>query len=258
VVGAALVVALVLDWSSSLNGYPAAAAYSIALLLASQSLAPQGVAVLVSHDLRSPLSTIRGYAQLARRRTPDVVHELATIETVADRMRRTLDDLLDTAHLQAGQQLALQCAATDLVALVQRAVADRRITAPDCSFSLSAAAAPLIGYWDAIRVERVVSNLLDDAVKYSSANAAIEVVFEQRAGHAVLHVRDHGIGIPADQLSAVFQPFQRASNTGAIGGSGLGLASASAVIAQHGGSIEVASREGEGSTFIVRLPFAIA
>ena len=103
-----------------------------------------------------------------------------------------------------------------------------------------------------------MSNLLDNAVKYSSANTAIEVVLEQRAGHAVLHVRDHGIGIPADQLSAVFQPFQHASNTGAIGGSGLGLASASAVIAQHGGSIEVASREGEGSTFIVRLPFAIA
>src|SRR5439155_26651383 len=102
---------------------------------------------LVSHDLRSPLGTIRGYAQLARRRTPAVVHELATIETVADRMRRTLDDLLDTAHLQAGQQLALKCAATDLVALVQRAVADRRITAPDCSFSLSGVAAPLIGYW---------------------------------------------------------------------------------------------------------------
>ena len=117
-----------------------------------------------------------------------------------------------------------------------------------------------MGRWDRARIERVIANLVSNALKYSPGGDDVEVgvAREDRAdgaAEAVVVVRDRGVGIPARDLPHVFEWFRRASNVeGRIQGSGVGLASARMIVEQHGGSIAAESREGEGSTFTVRLP----
>ncbi len=117
----------------------------------------------------------------------------------------------------------------------------------------------LIGLWDASRLERVIGNLLANALKYSAQDSTITMAVEQEQAEggtwAIVKVRDQGIGIPAKDLPCIFEQFYRASNVdGQIRGIGLGLASARQIVEQHGGTITVVSEEAIGSTFTVRLP----
>ena len=113
----------------------------------------------------------------------------------------------------------------------------------------------LVGEWDVARLERVLGNLLSNAIKYSPNGGEIAVSVRAEAGQAVLTVQDRGIGIPPADQPRVFERFERARNAvGRIGGSGIGLATSKQIIEQHGGTIAVESREGQGSTFTVRLP----
>jgi signal transduction histidine kinase len=118
---------------------------------------------------------------------------------------------------------------------------------------------PLVGDWDAGRLGRALANLLSNATKYSpdGGEVVVGLAREQGAGGAwaVLRVRDRGIGIPAADLPHVFEPFYRAANAVAqAGGAGIGLAGARQIVEQHGGMIDVESRDGEGTTVTVRLP----
>jgi signal transduction histidine kinase len=117
----------------------------------------------------------------------------------------------------------------------------------------------LTGMWDAGRLERVLANLISNALKYSPNGGEIDVTVEQvdEEGRrwAVVKVKDSGIGIPAADLPHIFERFHRGANvSGRIPGTGIGLAAAQEIVEQHGGSISVQSREGDGSTFTVRLP----
>jgi len=115
----------------------------------------------------------------------------------------------------------------------------------------------LVGAWDQPRVERVVRNLMENAIKYSpnGGEIAVRLTSEERDGPwAVITVRDHGLGIAANDVSKVFSRFHRGSNVGRIPGTGIGLASVQQIVEQHGGTIAVESAEGVGSTFTVRLP----
>jgi signal transduction histidine kinase len=120
--------------------------------------------------------------------------------------------------------------------------------------------AELIGAFDISRLRRVLNNLVDNAIKYSPQGGDVIV----RLGHepadtAVLEVEDHGLGIPATDVSRIFDRFQRASNVeGRFAGTGIGLASARHIVESHAGSIEVDSREGAGTLFRVRLPLRSA
>lgn len=119
----------------------------------------------------------------------------------------------------------------------------------------------LVGDWDRVRLERLVDNLLSNAIKYSPHGGDVVVTIRQARCHggdwAVLAVRDQGIGIPAAEFGRIFERFHRGTNVaGRITGTGIGLASARQVAAEHGGSIAVESREGGGSTFTVRLPLS--
>ncbi len=120
----------------------------------------------------------------------------------------------------------------------------------------------LVGAWDGARLGRVLGNLLGNAVKYSPDGGEIVVRVgreEDGAGAwAVVRVSDPGIGIPAADLPHLFEWFRRGANVGGIGGTGIGLAGAKQIIAQHGGTIDVASEEGTGTTFTVRLPLVEA
>jgi len=113
----------------------------------------------------------------------------------------------------------------------------------------------LVGEWDSRRLERVVANLVGNAVKYSPAGGSVTVRIATADGWAILQVQDQGLGIPAQDLPRVFERFHRGANVvGKILGTGVGLASALQIIEQHGGTIVVESEPGSGTCFTVRLP----
>jgi signal transduction histidine kinase len=218
----------------------------------------------ITHDLKTPLTAIRGNAQLLQRRlaqTPDgarLAARLTSIVEATTSMTALLDELLDVARLQMGQPLTLDRRPTDLVGLVRRVVQQQQAGRRH-RLHVEATAPQLVGEWEAARLERVVANLLSNAIKYSPQGGAITVrlAAEDAAagGWAVLAVRDQGLGIPAADLPYIFAGFHRAGNVaGQIPGTGLGLASARQIVEQHGGTISVESQEGVGSTFTVRLP----
>ncbi|HZQ35905.1 MAG TPA: ATP-binding protein [Dehalococcoidia bacterium] len=221
----------------------------------------------ISHDLGQPLAAIRAVNRHLRRRAEagvtippaELAGQLALIDDASAAMLGMLRELLDLVRLQAGRPLDLDYAQIDLNALVREQVQLHRATSSRHELRLIAASEPVVGEWDAARLARVVSNLLANAIKFSPAGGTITVATarERRNGQpqAVLRVRDEGIGIPADELGHLLQPFYRARNAaGALRGSGIGLAASRQIVEQHGGAIAIASREGAGTTVTVCLP----
>ena len=242
-----------------------------ALAAARQALAVRDeFLAAVSHDLRTPLTSIRGLAQLLARRlerlagppAPPVLAQVAAIEQAARRMAAMVDELLDVSRLEAGQPLALHRTQVDLVALARACAAEHGQTAPEVSIRVTAAVPDVIGRWDAGRLERVLSNLLTNAIKYSSAGGAIVVgvrLAEPDGAWAELTVSDQGVGIPAEDLPQVFERFHRGANVaGRVAGMGLGLAGVRRIVEDHGGTIAVTSTEGAGTTVTVRLPRTVS
>jgi signal transduction histidine kinase len=115
------------------------------------------------------------------------------------------------------------------------------------------ASQPVLGRWDPLRLDQVVTNLLSNAMKYGEGKP-IEIAVWREAESALVRVRDHGIGIPLDQIDRIFGRFERAVSERAYGGLGLGLYIVRRFVEAHGGRVRVESREGEGSTFTVELP----
>jgi signal transduction histidine kinase len=221
----------------------------------------------ISHDLKNPLATIGAQAQLLRRLaaaeedSPPGRERLRAgirrVERTVERMTRMLDGLLDVTRLELGGRLELQRAPMDLVEVTRRVVAEHQERAPRHRIQL-AGEATLTGNWDMARIERALDNLVGNAVKYSPDGGVIMVLCVRERDElddwAILSVRDHGVGIPAADLGNVFERFHRARNVGQISGTGIGLAMIRDVIELHGGTIDVESTEGMGSTFTVRLP----
>jgi signal transduction histidine kinase len=220
----------------------------------------------ISHDLRTPLTSIRGLAQLLQRRlargaamtTEELTERLGRIEEQTVLMARMIDDLLDVARIEAGRPLELRRESCDLAALVQKSAADVQRTTDRHRLHVVAEDAPIVGSVDAARLERVVLNLLTNAVKYSPDGGDVALTVRpdpDSIGWAILAVRDGGIGIPSEDLPRIFERFYRASNVGdQLRGTGLGLAGARQIVEQHGGEIAVSSEPGAGTTFTVRLP----
>jgi signal transduction histidine kinase len=161
------------------------------------------------------------------------------------------------ARLQAGQ-LELHSEPTDLVLLVERVVMRLQLTTEHHTLSCLPRVERLVRDVDPRRMEQVIGNLISNAIKYSPQGGPIEVtIAEESAGQeALLTVRDHGIGIPAHELSQIFERFVQAENarTSGMEGTGLGLYLCRALIEQHEGRIWCESVEGRGSTFFVALP----
>ncbi len=184
---------------------------------------------------------------------------LMTIETSVKKMRTMIDDLLDLAQLQAGQELPFDTSEQNFVALVQRVVQEQQAMTTHHTLVFQTPVAELFVSIDAERLERVVGNLLNNAIKYSPAGGEVLIGLSQEHGEAanwaVLKLQDAGIGIPAADLSHIFEPFWRANNSkGKIQGTGVGLTSAAQIIEQHNGTITVESEEGMGTLFTIRIP----
>ena len=221
----------------------------------------------VSHDLKTPLTLIKGHADLLHGRAlatdlPEVRRMAAGLGSIgesATEMAGLIEDLLDLARLEMGQTPELTRRPTDLVGLVRRVVGPHQSATDRHRFRLDIAVPELVGTWDPTLLERVLDNLLTNAVKYSPEGGEIGValvrVDDGGGATAVLTVRDEGMGIPAADLPRVFERFFRAENVaGQIDGTGLGLAGVRYTVESHGGTIGVVSREGAGSTFTIRLP----
>jgi signal transduction histidine kinase len=223
-----------------------------------------------AHDLKNPLAGIKNTVQLLARRVrsnrlPDLEHlaeALDRVDRTVSRAAAQVEELLDLTRLQMGQSLELDRAPTDLVAIIQDVVANQSQRSTGHVIRLEANPSQIRGEWDARRLSRVVANLLDNAIRYSPAGGSITVTLgldgNEQNGSVVLAVQDSGIGIPADDLPRIFERFHRASNVrGRIAGTGVGLASACSIVEAHGGTIDVESVEGSGSTFTVRLPIGV-
>jgi signal transduction histidine kinase len=215
-----------------------------------------------SHDLKSPLTFIKGMASLRRRRavrTPEtepLIDALEQIEASAGRMAQQLDELVDAGRLQTGRPLELRRDHVDLVGLARKAVSEHQHTTDRHALHVSSSVSHLVGTWDETRLGRVLDNLLDNAVKYSPRGGAVNVAISAEQGdQAVLSVSDCGEGIPANDLPHIFERFRRGANVeGRIPGAGIGLAGVQSIVEQHCGTIAVASEVGVGTTFTIRLP----
>jgi signal transduction histidine kinase len=217
----------------------------------------------VSHDLKSPLTFIKGMASLRRRRatmTPEtegLVDALDQIEASAGRMSEQLDELVDASRLEAGQTLELRREPTDLIELARTAVAQRQQSTDRHALYVSTTLPELVGVWDALRLARVLDNLLDNAVKYSPRGGTVEVKIAQEDGLAALSVADRGEGIPAADLPHIFERYRRGRNVeGRIPGTGIGLAGVQRIVELHDGTIDVDSQVGAGTTCTIRLPLS--
>jgi two-component system OmpR family sensor kinase len=221
-----------------------------------------------SHELRTPLTTIRGFAELYRQgaaRDPAELNRLMRrIEDQAARMGLLVDDLLLLARLD--QQRPLDRSPVDLLALAADAVADAHALDPDRRIELvlgSGDAEPrhaLIVLGDDQRLRQVLANLVDNALRHTPAGSPVEVrvgeaALDGRAGAAV-EVVDHGPGLTPEQTERVFERFYRAdpARSGGDGGTGLGLSIVAALVAVHGGTVQVDSVPGRGTRFRVLLP----
>ena len=213
---------------------------------------------IVAHELRTPLTTLLLRAQVARRKNTgtwpaEVVDVMDLIGRSTGRMVRIIDDLLQATQLEAGT-FAIAAEPTDLVAAVNEAVARARSANPEFTIAVEGPER-LITSCDPGRVDQVISNLVGNAIKYSGTARDIAVTLEVDKRFAVIAVRDHGIGIPLEQLPLVFDRFFRTQEgKRAAQGVGLGLYLCRKLVELHGGTIKAESTPGQGSVLSFTLP----
>ncbi|MHB8647958.1 MAG: sensor histidine kinase, partial [Thermomicrobiales bacterium] len=210
---------------------------------------------MVTHELRNPLTSLKGYAQLMQRRAAYDARGMAVIVSQTNLLERLVDDLRDVARLES-RGLELNRAEVDLVALARRCMEQARTLVKGHRLLLDLPDQPLVGWWDGDRLAQVMQNLVSNAIKYSPDGGDILVRIEDRGYEARVSVRDHGIGIVPEALPQLFGRFYRAQGALTLGvqGLGLGLYITKGLIEAHGGQIWVESEAGAGSTFIFTLP----
>jgi signal transduction histidine kinase len=214
---------------------------------------------IAAHELKTPVTSLRGYAQLLLRSGPDtdpsvVNRGLHTIDHQSRKLSQLTTKLLDVSRIDAGK-LALDFQETDLAALLRVAVATVADGAPQHTLELDAPRTCCVSI-DPIRMEQVIGNLLSNAIKFSPDGGHIHVALaESSADSSVrLEVRDHGVGIPVDRRANLFERLYQAHGDGYLSGLGLGLYISSQLVQLHGGHIEAQFPEEGGTAFVVTLP----
>jgi len=216
----------------------------------------------VSHELRTPIHLIRGFAETLRSSGQDRVEadrHLAIIERNALRMERIVEDLLTLARLEREPSGWLSVESCSLEDICQSAFENVKGQAEARSVRLESSIQPSLALTaNPGLVEQALTNLLENAVRYSPAGSAVLLEAKARDGTIELSVRDRGSGIPAPDLQRIFERFYRAdkSRDRKSGGTGLGLAIVRHIALAHGGSVQAESWSGEGSVFTVSLPAA--
>ena len=220
----------------------------------------------VSHELRTPLSSIRVFGEFMRRgrvEDQEKVREYGSyIETESRRLTQLINNILDFSRIESGRKVYMFEDA-DLEEILAGTLATFTVRLRDKGFDVSYQGPdeplPEVEV-DPNAIDRAVANLLDNAVKYSDGDRAIQVTLDRTNGEATISVTDHGIGIPREEQEKIFERFHRVS-TGLVHdvkGSGLGLSLVRHIAESHGGTVSVESEVGRGSTFTIHLPLARA
>jgi signal transduction histidine kinase len=216
----------------------------------------------VSHELRTPLGFIKGYATTMLREDTPIEpatrrHFLEIIDEETDKLEHMIDELLDASRLQAGR-LPIEPAPVELGALVTNAVDKARpgLEASGHAVTVRLPGEPVPVNVDALRIEQVLDNLLENAARYSEASSPVEVSVLAEDGHALVSVTDRGDGIAPAELEQIFEPFYRGGNASRRGvrGAGLGLAICRGIVEAHGGKIWGENGPGETTSFVLTLP----
>jgi signal transduction histidine kinase len=215
---------------------------------------------IASHELKTPVTTIRGQAQLmirrlAKQHDPEMEEIGTTLNKINDQTKRLttlIDELLDVSSIRAGK-VELHKRKCDLKDVCREVVEDQRLLSGR-RITLDVPSEPMKMQVDCERLAQVFVNLVGNAVKYSPEESPVEVSIGKQDRVAFVQVRDHGKGIPRDQQERIFETFYRAPDTSSKRGLGLGLAIAKDIVERHEGRIWCESEPGQGSTFFVELP----
>jgi two-component system, OmpR family, sensor histidine kinase MtrB len=214
----------------------------------------------VAHDLRNPLNVLRMSAALGEhgKLSPErASRALAMVGRQVDTLDRMVGDLLDATRIEAGK-LELRLEVQDARALA-RDVAETYRTTEQRVLEVALSAEPLPIHVDPTRIEQVLSNLISNAFKYSPGSDPVRIRVARDGDGAVFEVEDSGIGISAEELPHVFEPFRRGGAARHVApGVGLGLSVARRIVQAHGGSIHVCSTPGQGTIFRAHIPLAAA
>ena len=221
---------------------------------------------VASHDMRTPLAAIRGYAQLATRHLdraekpdPELLQRwLGEVDASVDRLTHLVSELLDATLVRADQSVPLNLAEVKLSAVAGEVLERHRQMTDRHSLVLETADDEPTGLWDAARLARVLDNIVGNAIKFSPDGGDVVVRIGREGARAFVAVSDRGIGIPASEREKIFNPMYRGGNAENVAGTGLGLAGSRRLVELMGGTIAVESRIGQGSTFTVWLPLATA
>lgn len=219
---------------------------------------------IAAHELKTPLTTLTGQVQLMRRRaeqtegTPERDRRsLLLIGGQVRRLSNLVNALLDISRIETGK-LAIERAPLDICDLVRQVASEVQATLEGRQIAVECPDTPLFVLGDALRLEQVMLNLIQNALNYSQPPAPLIVTVRQVGERVAVGVQDHGIGIPAAALPHLFTRFYRAGNaeTHYSGGMGIGLSVVKEIVSLHGGDVQVESVEGAGSTFTIGLPLA--
>ncbi|HEX5418196.1 MAG TPA: ATP-binding protein, partial [Chloroflexota bacterium] len=216
---------------------------------------------VAAHELKTPMTALRGSVQLLLRLREKqgfieenrLLARLALIDEQTGKMSRLVDQLLDISRIEAGR-LTLERAPTDLAAIVRGVAANAQARSEQHAITVWADG-PLLVSGDALRLEQVIANLVDNAIKYSPGGGPIELAVTGCApDQACVTVTDHGIGIAPEHRGHIFDRFFQAHSGQHFGGMGLGLYISHQIVDLHGGSLEVEFPESGGTRFVARLP----
>jgi signal transduction histidine kinase len=210
----------------------------------------------VVHELRAPLTVMRGQTQLARRFIgQDAARARGAIDSALaqmDRMARMISELLDQSRLSSNA-LSLNVVAFDLAGAVAVAMTRHQYgETARITFERPSTAIAVRG--DPKRIAEILDNLLDNAIKYSAESAPIEISLTVHGAEAHVRVADHGVGVPASERSMLFTPFYRTSRTSDVHGTGLGLHISQQLAKRHGGRLWLEASSDAGSVFVLALP----
>lgn len=217
---------------------------------------------IASHELKTPLTSLVGYAKLLQGLSSQGAmftergqRAIRIIVEQSDRLSRLIHALLDISRIRTGR-LDIERAPIDITTLAHRVTEEVQMTLEQHTLTTSYPDEALIIEGDALRLEQVLHNLIQNAIKYSPDGSPIHVSIERQDERACILVRDHGIGIAPESLPQLFQPFYRAPQTAdwQIEGMGIGLYMVKEIVLLHGGDVDVTSQEGAGSTFTIWLP----
>lgn len=212
----------------------------------------------VAHDLRTPMTRLRGIAETAlASQDPAVQREaLADLLEESDRVVEMLNTLMDISEAETGT-MALRLEPVDLSDLIRQTLELYEDVAEEHGIRVETrAGGELTAPVDRNRMRQVLANLLDNAVKYTPSGGHVRIDARREGGHAVISVADSGIGIPAGELPLIWDRLYRGDKSRSTRGLGLGLSLVRAIVQAHSGTVEVESRPGHGSVFTLRLPAA--